>query len=140
MVKKKQRKRSDYKKLKDKAWSVYSAYIRQKHANIDGMARCVTCVDEMKAWKPWKELQAGHFIPTRSGNVLFAEHNVHPQCYACNIHKNGAWVEYYKFMLGTYGIEVINKLMDLKYAPPKSTADFKDECERIISLYGHYKK
>jgi len=123
-------------KLKDLAWVAYSRYIRQKNANLDGFAECVTCGSVMH----WKSLQAGHFIPSRNSNVLFAENNVHPQCVGCNIFKNGAWLDYYKFMMRTYGIETIHRLMDLKYAPTKSSSEFREECQNIISLYKNYKK
>lgn len=133
---KKRKKKSDFRKLKAKAWAVYSSYIRQKNANVDGFAECVTCGD----LRHWKRQQAGHFVPGRSANILFAENNVHVQCYRCNIILSGNWDAYFKFMEKEYGLKVIRDLMALKDSPTKSTADFKDECERIISLYGHYKK
>lgn len=93
--------------LKNKLWAEFSKYIRTRGANADGMNHCVTC------WtiKHWKELQAGHFIAGRLNSNLFDERGCHPQCSLCNVIKAGNGPMYYKFMLKTYGQEVIDELL-----------------------------
>lgn len=129
------KKKKSLKKLKEKAWKMFSQFIRKNAANKDGYARCITCTDEKKAWRPWKQLQAGHFVPGRGNSILFAEHNVHPQCYVCNCILGGNWTEYYKFMKQTYGMEVIDHLISLKNKTKIMTIqDYED----LIELYKNY--
>ena len=71
-------------KLKKKCWEIFSRYIRMRdsirtHGSItDG--KCVTCGKLL----PWKQMDAGHFIPRYYGTTLFDERNVHLQCKHCN--------------------------------------------------------
>ncbi len=133
-------KKTSLKKLKDKAWSLYSKYIRISNANQDGFVECVTCYNPKPM--PWKKIQAGHFVSGRSARILFAENNVFPQCYCCNCILSGNWPNYYKFMKQKFGLKVINKLLALKdedKSNPMSSGEVSNLCERIISLYGHYK-
>ena len=57
-------------------------------------------------------MQAGHFIAGRLNSTLFDERGVHPQCSLCNVVKHGNGPMYYKFMLATYGQEVIDELIE----------------------------
>ena len=81
----KPRKKSTPRKLaKDKAWAAFSIYIRTRDClRFTGdpeQGMCVTC----KAKKPFKELQAGHFVAGRGNAVLFNEQIVYSQCSYCN--------------------------------------------------------
>ena len=110
---KKRRKASESKSLmKEKAWSAFSEFIR-KRDSAGGQSKCVTCGD----WKPWKEQQAGHFVPGRSNGVLFDERNTHVQCYACNVRKHGNLLPYYDFMEEKFGKEIIAELRMLARVP-----------------------
>ena len=82
---KKKRKKSKQTKLKEKAWSLCSKYIRMKYATSYGYNQCYTC----QVQKPIKEMQAGHGIPGRTKALLFLEDIIKPQCYACNCINNG---------------------------------------------------
>jgi len=114
------KKRSKLKIAKDKAWKVFSLYIRTKYADENGMVECVTCGDV----KPIKEMQAGHFLAGRGNAILFDPRGVHPQCYSCNVCKHGNIEEYYPFMLENYGQEVIDDLKRLKNGEsPKRTVE-----------------
>ena len=70
------------KRLFKKAWKVFSLYIRQKYADIDGMVHCYTC----PTVKHFKDMQAGHLW---HGKLDFDERNIHPQCYQCNVGHSG---------------------------------------------------
>lgn len=107
-------------KWKRKAWNIFSIYIRLKYSDFAGYVECVTC-GRKYLWN--KGMQAGHFIPGRRSSILFVEHNVHPQCYGCNIGKKGNMVKYYKFMLDNYGQNVIDSLEELEKKDIKFTAD-----------------
>ena len=107
------------KKIKPKVYSVsqlrkkvdklFSEYIRRRGSDWRGMAQCVTC----GLTKPYKEMQAGHFIPGRHPSVVYNEKNCHVQCYGCNVGKKGNMVRYFRYMQDTYGELVISELEDL---------------------------
>jgi hypothetical protein len=118
-------------KLKKKAWKIMSNWIRMMSANPDGFCECRSCGTPYH----WKQLHAGHFVSGRSGWILFERDNIHPQCYRCNILLKGNWPGYYQYMLDTYGVEKIHALIALKNKEMTST-EMRDECERVISLYG----
>ena len=96
-------------KLKKKISTQMSIYIRLRDASAEGYGPCRTCA----AWVFWKRADAGHFISRglggRSG-VYFDERNVHLQCKQCNKWKQGAPVEYRKFMLREYGLKTVEEL------------------------------
>ena len=93
--------------LKNKAWAEFSIFIRQRGADREGFNVCITC----GARKPWKELQAGHFIAGRLNSNLFDERGCNAQCSTCNVIKAGNGPMYYKFMLRVHGQEVIDELL-----------------------------
>lgn len=93
--------------LKRKAWVEFSIFIRTKGADENGFNTCVTCGER----KPWKELQAGHFIRGRLNANLFDERGVWPQCYSCNVGAQGNVVLYYKVMLAKFGQDTIDELI-----------------------------
>lgn len=99
------------KSLKNKAWNMFSKYIRTRDClattNTKYAGRCITC-DKLY---PIEQLQAGHFIPGRGGKVLFDEFGVHAQCYGCNIGKNGNWPAYLAKMKKMYEEEVIDEML-----------------------------
>jgi hypothetical protein len=122
-------KKVSLRKLKARAWKVYSQFIRIMASNPDGYAECVTCKDPKPM--PWKQLQAGHFVSGRGNSVLFAEYNVHPQCYVCNILLKGNWPAYYEYMQKTYGQATIERLIKLKHETRNLTVE---DYENIINL------
>ena len=114
-------------KLKKKAWAQFSLWVRLS-ASEHGLVQCVTC----SAKKPYKEMQAGHWLPGRHNNVLFDERNVHPQCYHCNVGLKGNPIIYYHYMERTYGTpEMTNlELLDIQ------AKQFKPyELEAIYDIY-----
>ncbi len=105
MVEKRQPKRKQAKKstIKAKAWKAFSEYIRLRDClfttGSTDYGKCVTC----SAILPFKDLQAGHFIPGRHNGNLFSEEGTHAQCRICNLYKNGAPLEYRRAILDLYG-------------------------------------
>ncbi len=83
----KQRKRSTVVKALDK---VFSLYVRQRHANLDGFVECVTC----ERSNHWKKMQCGHFMSRAKYSTRWNELNCQVQCYGCNVMQQG---QQYKF-------------------------------------------
>jgi hypothetical protein len=128
--------KSKKQKLKDKAWKLFSEWIRRRDADLDGYVSCVTC----KKRAQWKGdgMQAGHFISGRTLSLLFDHRNCHTQCYGCNVGRNGSYVEYFIYMEERYGRKVIDELRRLKYQSKKyGIGDYErliEELERSIRL------
>ena len=99
-------KKSEKKKIKDKAWTLFSQYIRRRDSDKHGYCNCCTCGKKA----PWKELQAGHFIAGRNASILFEEDAVHAQCVGCNLFGGGKQAQYYAFMKEKYGLKRIDEL------------------------------
>jgi len=110
-------------KLKKKAWKVFSEYIRRKSADKDGMSECVTCGTKSH----WKKLQAGHFIPGRSAEVLFDEDGVNPQCYVCNCILGGNWTAYYLLLRARHGREFVERMIESRTRTGKWTVESLEE-------------
>ena len=95
---------------KKRAWTACSRYIRQKYADYNGYASCVTC----GVTKHWKDLDAGHFISKSRGNsIYFEEENIHPQCAGCNRFHEGNKHQYTLYMIDMYGREKVEELEQL---------------------------
>jgi hypothetical protein len=91
-----------YSKAKARAWKAFSEFIRRR----DEEYGCFTCGVK----KPWKQLQAGHWIPGRHMSLLFNEIGCHAQCYHCNVGLKGNPVVYYDKMLEKYGKKMCESL------------------------------
>ena len=105
------RKKLTIPKLRDKAWRVFSLYIRLSDADKYGYVGCVTCGKRGH----YKDMQAGHFKHGKDRECYFDERNVHPQCVSCNhFHKTTAMQNYTVFMLKKYGQKVVEELLDSK--------------------------
>lgn len=115
-------------KLKKKAWEQFSLWIRLKDYIDDYKAICVTCGKVL----PYKQMQAGHFIPGKHNSVLFDERNVHVQCYTCNVILGGNGPKYYEFMLREYDQKTIDELERLD----RINKQYKPfELEAIYDIY-----
>lgn len=88
-------------KLKKKADSVFSQFIR-----IRDKGKCYTCGLQ----KNWKEMQNGHFVPRQYISLRYDEINCHCQCYACNMLYNGQPSAYAKRLEEDYGIGTVARL------------------------------
>lgn len=68
--------------LKKKLWKVFATYIKQRDKGT-----CFTCGKRASGFG----IHAGHFIPKSVGGIAlyFHEHNVHAQCFNCNINLGG---------------------------------------------------
>jgi len=121
--------KSKKQRLKDKAWKLFSEYIRRRDANpLTGQTSCVTCGKRAH----WKELQAGHFIAGRRLSILFDFRNCHAQCYGCNVGQCGQYVDYFIYMEDRYGRKIINELRRLKHESRKySIGDYEELIQEL---------
>jgi len=97
------------KQAKDKAWKVFSKFIRSRDTCGLG-TECYTC----GKWGNFKTMDAGHFQPGRFGIFLFDERQVHAQCKRCNIFLKGNWPNYYKRMVKEYGQDDVNEMLEAR--------------------------
>jgi len=85
---------------------------------------CCTCGKPIARFA--SKTHAGHFITKGMGGgsgVYFDERNVHSQCYSCNKWEEGNQVEYYPFMLKTYGQKIIDELRRKHHLPRPHSID-----------------
>jgi hypothetical protein len=82
--------------------------------------------------KPWKELQAGHFVGGRRNSILYEETNVHAQCYACNVCRYGEVLKYRDFIIEKYGEPEVVRLRSLN---EKSLVFTVQDYEEMIKKY-----
>lgn len=109
--------------LRKKLDRLTSEYIRRKAADKDGYVKCITC----GVVKPWKELQAGHFLSRKYNVGRYMEENIHPQCPACNVFGRGRYKEYTLYMIDMYGREFVDELLGKKHEPLKLTVPMLED-------------
>lgn len=94
-------KKKSVSQLKRMADDVFSRWVRRRDKWT-----CFTC----KKLKPWREIQAGHFVPRRHLATRYDEENVHAQCVACNVFLKGNMVKYAIALKIKFGPDIIEKL------------------------------
>ena len=123
-MRKKRKKRSKLKILKDKAWKLFSLYIRKKELGI-----CFTCGKQGDI----KDMQAGHF---KHRKLDFDERNIHCQCKRCNskFMLRGNLDVYAVKLEEAYGYGI---LQDLTIAARPAHKYSQQELEDIIDKYSY---
>lgn len=112
-------------KLKRQADMWFSQYVRLRDSDEDGMVVCITCPIR----KPWKFMQAGHFV-SRAVNILrYNEENVSGQCSTCNVLKSGNQYEYGKQLDLKYGTGTADKLHAQRWTTHRFT---REELQQVI--------
>lgn len=89
--------------LKKKLWEECKRIVRKTYISDDGLYRCFTCGMVSDA------IHTGHIVTSSlcSMEMRYSLDNLRLQCYACNIHKSGNWVEFKKRL----GDDYINDLI-----------------------------
>jgi hypothetical protein len=81
---------------------------------------------------PYKKIQNGHFYSRGILSLRYDEQNCRPQCYGCNIARNGNYIEYYKRLEKEIGKGGMDFLEHKKHQTTKmGKADYQD----LIDLY-----
>lgn len=114
-------------KLKKKAWTLFSTWIRRSNADWKGFVKCITCGAEYE-WNSGM-IHAGHWIHDK---LDYDERNVHPQCRNCNFKYNkNTNTSYAVFMAKKYGHKKMEAIRKLAYE--KGNLYTITEVEKIIS-------
>lgn len=122
--KKKYSREKTRKKLYEKAWDLFSIYIRKRDKGV-----CFTCGDK----RDWKKQNAGHFIPQSAySDTMFDKFNVHCQCVRCNKWKHGNLGVYALKLVEKYGKKKLKELIKRRDKIKKWKIA---ELENIITLY-----
>ncbi len=87
--------------LKKTAWDLLSKIVRLTHSDEGGTCECYTCGKLMH----WKESQAGHAIPGRTGSVLLDFEILRPQCVGCNVFGRGQYHIYTTKLIKEKGMD-----------------------------------
>lgn len=122
-------------KVKNKTWNVIREYIFNKYRNEYG-TYCFTCGAQALE-KSNRHL--GHFI---TGSVCpvslyFDINNLRPQCYRCNVHLSGNWVEFEKNLkeeIGGRKVEAMKKKRWSVAGEKWSEKDYNKHIDKIESL------
>ncbi len=102
-----------YASLKKKLDQVFSIWVRRGAADHRGMASCVSC----GAVKRWQELQCGHFVSRIRLVTRWEPRNCAPQCGACNVLRRGNPIGFARYLLSTYGPDILDKLDEQSREP-----------------------
>lgn len=111
--------------LKKDADKWFSIYIRQRDSDKNGLATCITCGTK----KPWKEMQAGHFVSRRVNSLRFDEENVNCQDYMCNVMRYGEQYKYAQELDLKYGAGTAERLHNRRFETHSFT---RQELQDII--------
>lgn len=102
------KKKPTLKSLKNKAWKLFSEYVRRRDAMPDGWGHCYTCM----APGHWKDLQCGHAIPGRHNAVLLDDEICRPQCPRCNVWMRGRYEIFTAKLIRERGLEWFEKKLE----------------------------
>lgn len=128
------RKKLSLSALEKKLDRIFSDLVRRKAADPYGKVQCVTCGKSMH----WKESHAGHFIKRQHRSLRWNPLNCHPQCSGCNVFRGGQQDEYSAYVIKRYGIDIFNKLMQIKHTTVKFTrVDLEDMIESYREELGY---
>jgi hypothetical protein len=115
--------------LKAKLDKEFSLYIRLKHADDNGMCRCISCGKIV----PWKEIQNGHYMSRRYMSTRFSEDNCRPQCVACNIFNQGNAQMFRRGLIMQIGEQRVDIIEARARCESKKYSNF--EYEALIKMY-----
>ena len=114
--------------LKNKAWKLFSEYVRRKDADEGGTVSCFTCGKPLS----WKEAHAGHAIPGRHNAVLFDLDIVRPQCPRDNIFLRGRYEVFATKLIKEMGMDWWEKKLAGSREIVKLT---RSDLEDLIAAY-----
>jgi len=108
--------------------AIFSLYIRNYYADSNGQVKCITC----ERFYPVAKIQNGHFISRKNYATRWAEDNVAPQCYGCNVMQQGQQFLFSKWIDEKYGEGYSQTILERSRKTVKfSTPDLLD----MIELY-----
>ena len=112
--------------------TIFSEYIRRKHADENGIVKCYTC-NVKKFWKG-EGMQNGHFISRKSRILRWDERNCRSQCYSCNCHFYGRQYVFALNLNKEYGYNIAEELLI------ESKKIIKQSDQDLLDLIDEYKE
>ena len=109
---------------------VFQLYIRLRDVNNQGAFRCISC----GKYKPFSQMDAGHFISRAAISLRYCESNVFGQCRYCNRMLNGNLLDYRKALVKKLGEDKVEWLENTKHST-KQYSIFE-----LQTLINYYKK
>jgi len=134
----KQKKIKAINELKKDAWDLLSKIVRLRQSNDWGFGFCVTCFIDKgeKTQVSWKTLQAGHYQSGRGNSILFDERGIRPQCFGCNMRKQGNTNAFLIYLEREIGKEAAHRLKDELHVLSRKPRQFaRYELEGMIENY-----
>lgn len=108
--KSKANKRPKLSTLIDKADTITSLYIRQKHADHAGNVSCITCGRVLH----WKDSHCAHYIERAAKSTRWLEENLKPACPSCNVYRKEFHKrEYTLAMIDLHGRAFVDELKEM---------------------------
>jgi len=92
--------------LKRELDTVYSIYIRNRHADSMGNVECYTCRKQFTV----KTIQNGHFVSRQYLATRWSDNNCRPQCWGCNGFGKGRLLDYEERLKKELGSEVVEQM------------------------------
>lgn len=115
-------------KLRETLDRVFSVFIRLLYSDHAGYVTCYTCETRL----PWQEAQCGHFIRRAHSAVRYDEDNCRPQCYECNMLKDGMEESFEEHLRDDLG----NAAVDALVARGRTEYQYtEDQYKRLIQTY-----
>lgn len=114
-------------RLKKKADSLFSIWIRQRGMDALGMNSCYTCGARMH----WKALQCGHYLSRQHLAGRYNPDNCRSQDYRCNVAMEGNYPAYALNLVRECGEGILEKLEKLREPTQFKRQDYLN----IISKY-----
>lgn len=109
---------------------VFSQFIRLTYAFDNGFIECFTCSRQFR----YNVMQNGHYVRRGHMALRFDIKNCFPQCYECNVTKDGNEEEYRKRLLSTFGRVHVAYLDEAKHEV-KQWEEYE-----LDMLIGYYRK
>lgn len=106
---------------------VFSQYIRNKHADKNGVVECYTCGGKHTI----AEIQCGHFMGRSNLGTRWMEANCRPQCMECNYFKTGN-IEEFEYKLHAENNAVVEYLRETARQPVRPT---REELKSLVIEY-----
>ena len=116
-------------KLRKKADSVFSTFVRLRDSNKQWIVVCPLCWSKL----PRKQAQNMHFIKRSCWFYRYDESNCHAWCYRCNVILSWNYIAYTRWMQREYGIDFVDHMIDESKKLHKEWS--KEDYQKIIDTY-----
>lgn len=125
--------------LEKKLDIAHSLSVRIEEADENGETFCRTCGRRGH----YKEMDCGHYISRRHRGTRWLRKNTTTQCTWCNRYNEGNKPRFTAYLIGKYGVGIIDELIRLSDKPTKFTDKegeiMLNEYKKITKIQNFYK-